>query len=80
MREGFKNFGLTSDPSNPNRIFQFHLGGVVSDILVDIPAGETKPGQNFVVANFPYIAFCIVRLKCVTRFHWVVFGCVDTMK
>ena len=36
MREGFERFSETSAPADPNRIFAFHLGGTVSDILLDI--------------------------------------------
>ncbi len=41
FREGLQNFGLITVPDKPNRLFQFHAGGDVSDILIDITAGDS---------------------------------------
>ena len=40
MREGLQNITPASFPTAQNRIFQFHKGGAVSDMLVEVTAGD----------------------------------------
>lgn len=40
FREGFKNFSLSTDPTADSRIFQFHNGGDVSDMVCHVTAGD----------------------------------------
>jgi len=41
MREGFQQIAASSDPTNDSRLFQYHNGGDVSDLVLNVCYGNS---------------------------------------